>query len=123
MEDPLEALGLGTKSKPNHSLAIKVANEVVRIQKNIGRMDEGTKGLKQLAKSVERIVDNYVANGYEIVDMLGQEYKDGTKAIVTFVTDEELEPGKQVITRVIKPQINYEKVMIQTAQIEVSVGE
>ena len=37
-----------------------------------------------------------------------------------FVEDETLEPGKQIITGIIKPQINYNGTMIQAAQITVS---
>jgi hypothetical protein len=107
----------------DHSLVIKVADEIVRIQKNISRMDEKTKGLKQLSASVKRIQDNVAANGYEIVEMLGMPYNEGMKVSATFVPDEDLEAGTQVITRIIKPQINYQGVMVQSAQIEVSQGE
>lgn len=107
----------------DHSLVIKIADEVVRIQKNITRMDEKTKGLKQLAASVIRIKDNVASNGYEIVDMLGKPYSKGLKGSVDFIVDDDLAVGDQIITRVIKPQINYQGVMIQSAQIEVSQGE
>jgi hypothetical protein len=107
----------------DHSLVIKVADEIVRIQKNISRMDEKTKGLKQLSASVKRIQDNVAANGYEIVEMLGMPYNEGMKVSATFVPDVDLEAGTQVITRIIKPQINYQGVMVQSAQIEVSQGE
>ena len=62
-------------------------------------------------------------NDYEIVDMLGKPYQAGMKAAVTFVTDDTLEPGQQIISRIIKPQVNYKQVMIQAAQIEVSQAE
>lgn len=61
-----------------------------------------------------------MAKGYEIVDMLGKHYNDGMKVIANFVPDENLEEGEQVITKIIKPQINYNGVMIQAAEIEVS---
>lgn len=64
-----------------------------------------------------------MANGYEIVDMLGKPYVHGMKAAVTFVTDESLEPGQQIITKIIKPQINFRQEMIQAAEIEVSQSE
>lgn len=107
-------------TKEDHSLALKVADEVIRIQKNLGRMDEKTKGLKQLSASVKRIQDNFMANGYELVEMLGKEYNEGMKATVNFVQDEDFEEGKRIITRIIKPQVNYNGTMIQTAQIEVT---
>ncbi len=107
----------------DHSLALKVADEIVRIQTNLSRMDDGTKGLKQLASSVRRIKDNFEANGYEMVDMLNQPYNEGMKVVANFRPDETLEAGKQIITRIIKPQVNFKGVMIQSAQIEVSQGE
>jgi len=107
----------------DHSLALRVADEIVQIEMNLSRMDSSIKGYKQLARAVRRIKNNFNANGYEIVDMLGKPYVEGTKAIVTFVTDESLEQGQQIITRIIKPQINYQQQMIQVAQIEVSQPE
>ena len=110
-------------NQEDHSLALKVADEIVRIRKNISRMDEATKGLKQLAASVTRIQDNFAANGYEIVEMLGKQYSEGMKVTANFVPDENLDEGQQIITRIIKPQVNHQGVMIQSAQIEVSVRE
>lgn len=106
--------------KPDHSLALKVADEIVRIELNMSRMDTSIKGYKQLAKAVERIKDNFKANGYEIVDLLGEPYNEGMKVIANFVVDEDLEEGKQIITGITKPQINYNGQMIQAAQITVS---
>jgi outer membrane murein-binding lipoprotein Lpp len=107
----------------DHSLTLKVADEITKIEMNLSRMDESIKGYKQLSKGVQRIKDNFRANDYEIVDMLGKPYKQGMKAAVTFVTDENLEPGQQIISRIIKPQVNYKQKMIQAAQIEVSQAE
>ena len=57
---------------PNHSLALKVADEITRIEKNLSRMDSSVKGYKPLVKAIDRIKDNFKANGYEIVTYLGQ---------------------------------------------------
>ena len=110
----------GNNDQPDHSLALKVADEIVRIETNLSRMDESVKGYKQLKKAVERIRTNFLANGYEIVEMLGKAYSEGMKASVNFETDESLKEGEQKITGIIKPQINYKGKMIQTAQITVS---
>lgn len=106
--------------KIDHSLALKIADEIVRIELNMSRMDSSVKGYKQLAKAIERIKDNFKANGYEIVDMLGQQYNEGMKVTANFVADEGLEEGEQIITGITKPQINYNGRMIQAAQITVS---
>lgn len=114
---------VATNEKADHSLALKVADEIIRIQKNLGRMDESTKGLKQLNSSVQRIQDNFASNGYELVDMLGKEYNEGMKVTANFVPSDNVEKGKEIITRIIKPQVNFKGEMIQSAQIEVSIGE
>lgn len=106
--------------EPNHSLALKVADELVRIETNLSRMDANVRGYKQLSASLRRIKDNYIANGYEIVDMLGKPYHEGMKVIANFVPDDSLKEGEQLITGVVKPQINYKGQMIQAAQITVS---
>lgn len=106
--------------EPDHSLALKVADEIVRIELNMSRMDSSIKGYKQLSRAVERIKDNFKANGYEFVEMLGKPYNEGMKVIANFVVDEDLEEGKQIITGITKPQINYNGQMIQAAQITVS---
>ena len=74
--------------QPDHSLAQKVADEIVRIETNLSRMDESVKGYKQLKKAVERIRTNFLANGYEIVEMLGKPYNEGMKVVANFVSDE-----------------------------------
>ncbi|MBU4537515.1 MAG: hypothetical protein L6264_06800 [Weeksellaceae bacterium] len=107
----------------DHSLALKVADEIVRIQKNLQQMEPTTKGLKQLSASVKRIQDNFASNGYEVVEMLGKEYNEGMKVIANFIPSDNIETGKQIITRIIKPQVNFKNEMIQSSQIEVSVGE
>ena len=118
-----QIVSANTNKEIDHSLALKVADEIVRIQKNISKMDNDTKGLKQLSASVKRIQDNFASNGYELVEMLGKEYNEGMKVIANFIPSEDIEQGKQVITRIIKPQVNFKNEMIQSAQIEVSVGE
>lgn len=104
----------------DHSLTLKVADEIARIELNMSRMDSSVRGYKQLAKAVERIKDNFKANGYEIVDMLGKPYNEGMKVTANFVVDESVEEGKRIITGITKPQVNYNGQMIQAAQITVS---
>ncbi len=109
-----------SSSEVDHSLALKVADEIVRIEMNLSRMDTSIKGYKQLSKAVERIKNNFLANGYEIVDMLGKPYNDGMRVTANFVPDDTLAVGEQKITSITKPQVNYNGKMIQAAQITVS---
>jgi hypothetical protein len=109
--------------EPDHSLALKVASEINLIERNINLMDSKTKGLKQLQASVGKLKDNLSANGYEMPELLGKQFHQGMKVIVTSsIPDENLEKGSEVISKILIPQVNYNDKMIQTAQLEVSVG-
>lgn len=106
---------------PDHSLALKVADEIVRMQKNIAKMPEDVKGLKPLLKGIERIQNNFLANGYEMINLLNKDYDERMNIdVINFITDENIPSGRKVITAVIKPQVNYNGVLIQRAQVDVS---
>lgn len=107
----------------DHSLALKVADEIVRINKNLSNMDASTKGLKQLSASVNRIEDNFAANGYDMPEILNKPFDSRVKMEANMVEDENLGKGIEIITKIIKPQVNYKGVLIQAAQVEVSVGQ
>ena len=110
-------------AEPDHSLALKVASEINLIERNINLMDSKTKGLKQLQASVGKLKDNLSANGYEMPDLLGKQFHQGLKVIVTSsIPDENLEKGQEIISKILIPAVMYNDKMIQTAQIEVSVG-
>jgi hypothetical protein len=110
-----------TSEKSDHSLALKVADEIVRMQKNISRMDADIKGLKPLEKGIERIQANFAANGYEMVNLLNSEYDERMNIdVINFVEDGTLESGKKIISKIIKPQVNFNGSLIQRAQVEVS---
>lgn len=110
-------------AEPDHSLALKVASEINLIERNIKLMEPKTKGLKQLQASVGKLKDNLSANGYEMPELLGKQFDQGMKVIVTSsIPDENLEKGSEIISKILIPQVNFNDKMIQTAQIEVSVG-
>lgn len=112
-----------TNAEPGHSLALKVADEITLIERNISLMDKNVKGLKQLLRSVQKLKDNLAANGYEIPELLGKQFHQGMKLIVVnSVPDDNLQKGDEIISKIIKPQVNYNEKMIQSAQVEVSVG-
>lgn len=112
---------IATNEKTDHSLALKVADEIVRMQKNISRMDADIKGLKPLEKGIERIQANFAANGYEMVNLLNNEYDERMNIdVINFVEDDTLETGKKIISKIIKPQVNFNGILIQRAQVEVS---
>ncbi len=113
-------LSLPQTTSQDHSLALKVADEIVRIETNLYRMDSSTRGYKQLTRSIQRMKDCFMTKGYEISDLLGKPYNEGMKVVANFVVDETLPEGDSIITGIIKPQIIYNGKMIQAAQITVS---
>lgn len=120
-ETPAPVVASADTATPDHSLALKVADEIVRMQKNIAKMPEDVKGLKPLLKGIERIQNNFLANGYEMINLLNKDYDERMNIdVINFITDENIPSGRKVITAVIKPQVNYNGVLIQRAQVDVS---
>ncbi len=109
-----------TTGEPDHSLVVKLADEIARIETNLSKMDKSVRGYKQLVQAKDRMINNVRANGYEIISLLGQEYNDGMQFPARFVPDESLPEGKRIITGMTKMQVNYNGKMIQPAEIVVS---
>ena len=109
-----------TEAVVDHSLALKVADEITRIELNLSKMDSSIKGYKQLTKGIERIKNNFLAKGYEITELLGKPYNEGMRINVDFVLDESLEPGVRVITSITKPEVIYNGELIQKAIVTVT---
>lgn len=107
----------------DHSLVLKVADEVTRILMNLAVMDKEIKGYKHLKKYSESILDNLKAYGYEIPQLIGMNYNSGMNMVATLEFDESIESGKQIIKRIIKPQVNFEGKMIQAAKVTVAFNE
>lgn len=110
----------GISNEPDHSLVVKLADEIARIETNLSKMDKSVKGYKQLVQAKDRMINNVRANGYEIISLLGQDYNDGMQFQTRFVPDDSLPEGKRVISGMIKMQVNYNGKMIQPAEIVVS---
>jgi len=107
--------------KIDHEPFIRTCIEIVRMKKRIEKME--TKDKRHLVKSLERLEEYFKEKGYEIISYEGVAYHEGMNLKVSFVPSEELEKGSHIITKVIKPQINYQNAMIHVAEVEVSVGE
>ena len=107
-------------TEPDHSLIKTLADRITFMEMTLYKMDSSIRGHKQLSKSIIQMKDNLKVNGYELIDMLGKDYNDGMKVTATFIEDENIPEGKQIISGIIKPQINYNGIMIQSAQITVS---
>ena len=117
------SLGKSSDGEVDHSFAKRVADEIVRITTNLSRMDTSIKGHKQLSASVKKLEQSLNSNSYELESLLNKPYDNGMNLQANFVTDDNLKEGESIITRIIKPQINYKGKLIQAAQVEVSQGE
>lgn len=115
-----EELNCSNETQADRSLALRVADEITRIENNLSRMDHSVKGYKQLSKAVERIKDDFKVKGYEISDLLGKPYDEGMKVIANFVMDDNLPEGTRTITGITKAQVLYNGKMIQMGQITVT---
>lgn len=100
-----------------------VATEIARLENNLSRMDENTRGYRQLTSGIKRLKTSLASDGIELVDMLGQPFVEGMNADAIFIDDENMCPGESIITSVQRPQINYHGRMIQAAKITVSQGD
>ncbi len=118
-QEELQVKRKGTET--DHSLALKVADEIARMQKNLTRFEENTKGVKPLEKGIERIQANFAANGYEIISLLNEDFDERMNVdVINFIQNDSLEQGKRIITKIIRPQVNYSGILVQRAQVEVS---
>jgi len=112
-----------SEQSKDHSFALKVADEITMFERNLSFMDSKTRGMKQLNASINRLKDNLEGNGYEIPELLGKKYLTGMKlTVINFIPDDTLNSGDEIVSKIIKPQVNFNGIMIQSAQIDVSVG-
>jgi hypothetical protein len=124
MEQKKGKMQINPNEVADHSLAIKVAREINLIERYVGLMDPKMKGFKQLVLSVGKLKGNLLANGYDMPELLGKQFNIGLNAIVTnTIADDNLEPGAEIISKVLIPQVKYNDTVIQTAHIELSIGE
>src|ERR1017187_3383570 len=109
-------------NESDHKLPLKVGNEIYRMRQRINTIKSEDKSLIPLSKSLERLEEEFNQGGYEIVDMLNKQFNDGLSVKATFIPSDNLNPGERIITKAIKPQINFNHQAIHWAEIEVSTG-
>jgi len=110
-------------TEQDHTFPLKVGLEIHRMRKRISNMPEDTKGINALKNSLKRLKEQFNDNGYEMINLLGKPYLEGMTVDPRFIPSDELNPGEHIITKVIKPQINFNGVLIQISEVEVSTGD
>jgi len=106
----------------NHSLPLKVAGEIQRIRNRLKHMPQEEQATKVIRNRVESLEEAIKDMEYEIPKFEGKPFVDGLKMLAHFVNDESLNEDEQIISRVIKPQVNFKNQMIQSAEVEVRQG-
>jgi len=132
-EKPTESVGEETKTRKGDK-QIKAAFDKLNEAKtpeekltaiNTLERNEMAGGVltKDEKQKIQRIKDNLSAEGYEVPQLLNHSFHQGMRVIVTSaIPDENLASGEEIITKVLVPQVNKDDKMVQTAQIEVTVG-
>ncbi|MAT40559.1 MAG: hypothetical protein CL946_13260 [Ectothiorhodospiraceae bacterium] len=115
-----DAAGSLPRDDHDHTLPIRVADEIHRMRKRIEYMPDEAKGIKALRNSLKRLEEELNMEGYEVVDLIGAKYVDGLNVEARFVPREDETTEDETITDVIRPQVNYNGVMVQQAKVEVS---
>ncbi len=107
----------------DHSIPLKVSDEITRINAYANTLDPNSQDAKALKSSVKRLINTFKASQYEIIDLLGQKYDDGMKvSVISYIPDEKIQKGEEVISRIIKPLVKYKGEQIQAAQVDVSIA-
>lgn len=121
---PSEVVGNSDEgSTIDHSIPLKVADEITRINAYANTLDPNSQDAKALKSSVKRLINTFKASQYDIIDLLGQKYDDGMKVIVVnAIEDKNLNQGEEVISRIIKPLVKFNGEQIQAAQVDISIG-
>jgi len=107
----------------NNSLAFKVADEITRMRQRISLMPSDINGIAQLSRSLDRLEEELNILGFELPVLINQPYDDGMTVKARFIPLESMKTGERIITKIIKPQINYKGQLVQVAEVEVSTGD
>ena len=107
----------------DHSIPLKVADEITRINAYANTLDPNSQDAKALKSSVKRLINTFKASQYDIIDLFGQKYDDGMKVtVINEVEDSKLNKGERIIIRIIKPLVKYKGEQIQAAQVDIANG-
>jgi len=117
---------IGNSDEPStidHSIPLKVADEITRINAYANTLDPDSQDAKALKSSVKRLINTFKASQYDIIDLLGQKYDDGMKVtVINEVEDTRLNKEERIIVRIIKPLVKFKGEQIQAAQVDVANG-
>lgn len=111
-----------SNQEANSLLAFKVADEITRMRQRLASMPSDINGITQLSKSLDRLEEELNLLEFEMPGLLNKPYDNGMTVKARFIPSESMNTGEKIITKVIKPQINYKGQLVQVAEVEVSIG-
>ena len=113
-------LNKSQSKKLDHSVAINLADEIIKMKENLLEIPEDTPGRDDLLNVVKNVEKEFDGTDYEISDLVGLTYKKDMNLTANFTLSKGEKSSEQIITKIIKPQILYKGKIIQTAEVEVS---
>ena len=102
----------------DYQFPISIGNEIYRLKNRLLKMSVQVDDIKQLLKTIDRMQTIMNEEGFEIIDLVNLNYDEGMTVKVRFVPANN-STENNIISKVIKPQINYNGQLIQIADIEV----
>ena len=112
------------ESIANHELAVWQAKEIFKLKKHSKELSKNNDTIeaKKIERSIDQMESSINKNGYEIVDLTGTPFSAELKhlRVINTLTNESYDPGKRVITKMIKPQVKYNGNIINIGDVEVT---
>ncbi|OGJ89315.1 MAG: hypothetical protein A2268_08300 [Candidatus Raymondbacteria bacterium RifOxyA12_full_50_37] len=110
-------------SEKDHSLFIRLGEEIFRMRLRIKRIPEDIKGKTALDNALKRLEDELNMQGYAMSDLTDQPYFDEMTVVVKdFVPVDDMPAGQQKVLRMLKPQIKYKDTVISQGEVEVAMS-
>ncbi|MCS6905006.1 MAG: hypothetical protein RML72_09225 [Bacteroidia bacterium] len=105
-----------------HTLALKVSEELHRMKLRVASMPPETKGLSALKNAIRRIEEQLEEQGYQITDYTGKPYLEGMNVEATFIPTQGFDADHPIITKVVRPQVSYKGELLRIASVEVAIS-
>ena len=112
----------GDKPGPadNQGLILDFAQQIASMENNIWHLPEGDRVRKRIEKATQKMRNTFKSLGYDMPNLLGTEILDGQAVdIGDSNEDSSIEPGKKVVSKVVKPQVLFNGKTIQRPKFDI----
>lgn len=114
-----DTLNTNKPEEVDHTFHKNSANELMRIRNYANTLDPQSQDAIALKASIERSMNYFKSNGYEIIDFTGQDFDERLPIKINdSIFDETLSKGKEIIVKTWKPLIKYKGKTIQNAEVD-----